>query len=241
MSENREEIRFTPIPEAVEAIRRGGMIIVVDDEDRENEGDLIMAAGMVTPQAVNFLAREGRGLICVPLTAERCEELDLEPMTRVNTSKLGTAFSVSVDLIPGTTTGISAYDRSATIRALVDPETSRDDLGRPGHIFPLRAAEGGVLRRAGHTEATVDLARLAGLAPVGVLCEIMSDDGTMARLPELIRFAEKHNLPIISIADLIEYRRKRETLVEEVAQATMLELLPEQEALVTSAGEDQGQ
>ncbi len=214
-------IEFAAVEEAVEAIRRGGMVVVVDDEDRENEGDLIMAAEKVTPEAVNFLSKEGRGLICVPLPAERCEHLDLGPMTRINTSKMETAFSVSVDLIPGTTTGISAFDRAATIRALVDSATRPADLGRPGHIFPLRAADGGVLRRAGHTEAAVDLARMAGLRPAGVLCEILSEDGTMARLEELSRIAAKHSLPLISIADMIEYRRRRETLVTETARAKL--------------------
>lgn len=219
--DSRKEFLFTPIEEALDSIRQGGIVIVVDDEDRENEGDLIMAAEMVTPEAVNFFAKEGRGLICVPLTPERCEELDLVPMTRINTSKMETAFSVSVDLIPGTSTGISAFDRSATIRALANPETDPDDLGRPGHIFPLRAADGGVLRRAGHTEAAVDLSRLAGLKPAGLLCEIMSDDGSMALLPELIEMAANHKIPILTIADLIEFRRHRETLITEVAGATL--------------------
>lgn len=212
---------LSTIEEAIETIKRGGMVIVVDDEDRENEGDLIMAAELITPQAVNFLTKHGRGLICVPLPEERAKELDLKPMTEKNTSKLETAFTISVDLIPGTTTGISASDRSATIEALVDPATKIDDLGRPGHIFPLTSARGGVLRRPGHTEATVDLARLAGLAPVGVLCEILADDGTMARLSALIDMASDHGLPIISIRDLIEYRRKREVLVKESASAQL--------------------
>ncbi len=218
---SKDPTPFSSIDHAIDTIRRGGIVIVVDDEDRENEGDFIMAAECATPQAVNFLSREGRGLICTPLTVERCEELNLEPMTRKNTSKLGTAFSVSVDLIPGTTTGISAFDRAKTILALADPGTEPEDLGRPGHIFPLLAAEGGVLRRAGHTEATVDLARLAGLAPAGVLCEILAEDGTMARLPELQSMAKRHDLPLISIADLIEYRRHRETLVERITSAKL--------------------
>lgn len=217
----RMDTALSPPEEIVEAARQGKMVILVDSEDRENEGDLIMAAEKVTPEAVNFLTKEGRGLICVPLTPERCEELDLVPMTRINTSKMETAFSVSVDLIPGTTTGISAFDRSATIRALAGEKTKPEDLGRPGHIFPLRAAVGGVLRRAGHTEAAVDIARMAGLMPAGLLCEIMSDDGSMALLPELIEIARKHDLPLISIADLIEFRRQRETLIDEVARATL--------------------
>ncbi|NNE09430.1 MAG: bifunctional 3,4-dihydroxy-2-butanone-4-phosphate synthase/GTP cyclohydrolase II [Gemmatimonadetes bacterium] len=212
---------LSTIEEAIETIKRGGMVIVVDDEDRENEGDLIMAAELITPQAVNFLTKFGRGLICVPLREERARELELGPMTDRNTSKLETAFTISVDLIPGTSTGISASDRAATIEALVNPATKVEDLGRPGHIFPLTSARGGVLRRPGHTEATVDLARLAGLAPVGVLCEILADDGTMARLPALIEMASEHGLPIISIRDLIEYRRTREVLVKEAASATL--------------------
>ncbi len=212
---------LSTIEEAIETIKRGGMVIVVDDEDRENEGDLIMAAELITPQAVNFLTKFGRGLICVPLLEERAQELELAPMTKKNTSKFETAFTISVDLIPGTSTGISASDRAATIEALMNPATKIDDLGRPGHIFPLTSARGGVLRRPGHTEATVDLARLAGLAPVGVLCEILADDGTMARLPALIEMASEHGLPIVSIRDLIAYRRAREVLVKEAAAAQL--------------------
>ncbi|MBN1826779.1 MAG: bifunctional 3,4-dihydroxy-2-butanone-4-phosphate synthase/GTP cyclohydrolase II [Candidatus Eisenbacteria bacterium] len=212
---------FSPVEEAIDAIRRGEMVVVVDDEDRENEGDLILAAEKATPEAVNFLSREARGLICVPLTEERCRELRLDPMVSENTARLGTRFSVSVDALRGTTTGISAPDRSATIRALVDPATRPEDLGRPGHIFPLTAADGGVLRRAGHTEAALDLARMAGLYSAGVLCEILSEDGTMARLPELRVFAARHGFPLVSIADLIQYRLNRDTLVERVATATL--------------------
>jgi len=204
---------FATIPEAIEEIRRGRLVIVVDDEDRENEGDLVIAAQAVTPEAINFMTRFGRGLICVPVTADRLAELDLPLMVDVNTSRLGTAFTVSVDSREGTTTGISTFDRATTIKALADPRSRPEDLLRPGHIFPLRAMEGGVLRRAGHTEAAVDLARLAGFAPVGVLCEILADDGHMARLPRLEVFAGEHGLRIISIADLIRYRLKRDPFV----------------------------
>ncbi len=204
---------FVSIPQAIEEIRRGRLVIVVDDEDRENEGDLVMAAQAVTPEAINFMARFGRGLLCVPVTADRLAELDLPLMVDVNTSRLGTAFSVSVDSREGTTTGISTFDRATTIKALADPRSRPEDLLRPGHIFPLRAMEGGTLRRTGHTEAAVDLARLAGFAPVGVLCEILADDGHMARLPRLEVFAGEHGLRIISIADLIRYRLKRDPFV----------------------------
>lgn len=204
---------FASIPEALEEIRRGRMVIVVDDEDRENEGDLVMAAEVATPEAINFMTRFGRGLICVPMTAGRLAELDLPLMVDVNTSRLGTAFTVSVDARHGTTTGISAYDRAATVRALADPRSRPEDFLRPGHVFPLRAMDGGVLRRAGHTEAAVDLARLAGFAPVGVLCEVLADDGHMARLPRLEVFAAEHGVRIISIADLIRYRLRRDPFV----------------------------
>jgi len=213
--------RFATIEEAIEDLRAGKVIIVVDDEDRENEGDFIGAAQLATPGMVNFMAKHGRGLICVALPRERLEELKIKPMVDDNTSKLGTAFTVSVDYIHGTTTGISAYDRAKTIRALVDPDAKPEDFARPGHIFPLIAVGGGVLRRAGHTEAAVDLARIAGLYPAGVLCEIMDEDGTMARLPRLMEIAERFNLKIITIADLIEYRRRTEKLVERVARAKL--------------------
>jgi len=212
---------LTAISEALKDFRAGQMIIVVDDEDRENEGDLVLAAEKVTPEAINFMTLHGRGLVCVSLPAERLEALRIPMMTPpdTNTSRFETAFTVSVDARHGTTTGISAYDRAVTVEALVDPATEPDDLVMPGHIFPLRAREGGVLVRAGHTEAAVDLARLAGLSPAGVICEILNEDGAMARLPQLKAFAETHKLKIISIADLIAHRRRHEKLVSRVAQA----------------------
>lgn len=210
------------IENAIEDIRNGKMIIVVDDEDRENEGDFIVAAQHTTPEVINFMSKEGRGLICAALTEERCVELQLEPMVTSNTSLHETAFTVSVDLIgQGTTTGISAQDRSKTVQALVNPQTHPSELGRPGHIFPLRAKTGGVLRRTGHTEAAVDLARLAGLEPAGVLVEVMNEDGTMARLPELLEIAKKFDLKIISIKDLIDYRLKTDSLIEELVRVDM--------------------
>lgn len=208
-------IRLDSIEDAIADIRAGKIIIVVDDEDRENEGDFICAAEMATPELVNFMAREGRGLMCAPLTEERCVELGLEMMVGNNTSMHTTPFTVSVDLLGhGCTTGISASDRAKTIRALVDPATVPDDLGRPGHIFPLRAVPGGVIRRSGHTEATVDFARLAGLQPAGVLIEILNEDGTMARLPQLRVIADKFDLKLVSIQDLIEYRLRTESLIK---------------------------
>lgn len=210
------------ISAAIEDIKNGKMVIVVDDEDRENEGDFIMAARFATPEAINFMSKEGRGLICAALTEERCKELDLTPMVSSNTSLHETAFTVSIDLIgQGTTTGISAHDRSKTIQALVNPDTKASDLGRPGHIFPLKAKSGGVLRRSGHTEATVDLARLAGLEPAGVLVEVMNEDGSMARLPQLLEIAKKFNLKIISIKDLIDYRLSSDSLIEELVRVNM--------------------
>jgi len=210
---DRHTAAFAAIAEAVEAIRRGGFVVVVDDEARENEGDLVMAAERVTPEAVNFMVKHARGLITVPMTGERLDALNLPQMVQHNTSHQGTAFAVSVGAKHKITTGISAHDRAATIRALVDPATRPEDLSRPGHVFPLRAIAGGVLRRAGHTEAAIDLVTLAGLLPAGVLCEIMSDDGTMARLPELRAFAARHRLPIISVAELIRYRLERDRFV----------------------------
>jgi 3,4-dihydroxy 2-butanone 4-phosphate synthase/GTP cyclohydrolase II len=216
-----QPVVFTPIEEALEAVRAGRILIVVDDEDRENEGDFIMAAERVTAETINFMAREGRGLVCVPILPERAAQLRLEPMVIENTALHETAFTVSVDARAGTTTGISASDRALTIRALVDPDTRPADLARPGHVFPLIAKNGGVLRRAGHTEATVDLARLAGLAPAGVLCEVIDDDGTMARLPRLLQIAQRHALPIITIEDLIKYRRLKEKLVAREAETPL--------------------
>ncbi|NII25769.1 bifunctional 3,4-dihydroxy-2-butanone-4-phosphate synthase/GTP cyclohydrolase II [Pseudoflavitalea sp. X16] len=210
------------IESAIEDIKNGKMIIVVDDEDRENEGDFITAARNVTPEVINFMSKHGRGLICTPLPESRCEELQLGLMVNNNTALHETAFTVSIDLLGhGCTTGISAHDRAKTIQALINPATKPEDLGRPGHIFPLRAKQGGVLRRAGHTEATVDLAQLAGFEPAGVLVEIMNEDGSMARLPELIEIAKKFDLKLISIKDLIEYRLKRDSLIEEVVRVDM--------------------
>ncbi|MBI2426687.1 MAG: bifunctional 3,4-dihydroxy-2-butanone-4-phosphate synthase/GTP cyclohydrolase II [Candidatus Kerfeldbacteria bacterium] len=203
--------------ELIEEIRAGRMVVLMDDETRENEGDLVMAAEKVTAEAINFMATFGRGLICVPMTEKRLDELGLDQMTDINTEAHETAFTVSVDAKHETTTGISAHDRATTIKTMLAPETKPEDLARPGHVFPLRALEGGVLRRVGHTEASVDLARLAGLQPAGVICEIMSHDGTMARLPELLDFAAVHNLKIGTIKDLVHHRRTREKLVERVA------------------------
>lgn len=213
-------IKIDTIEEAIEAIKNGEIVIVVDDEDRENEGDFICAAEKTTPEIINFMAKEGRGLICCPLLKKRCSELDLTPMVQSNTAVHATPFTVSVDLIGyGCTTGISASDRSKTIQALVNPEIKPEELGRPGHIFPLIARKGGVLRRTGHTEAAVDLARLAGLTPAGVLVEIMNEDGTMARLPDLRKVADKFNLKLITIKDLIEYRLHHDSLISEVSSS----------------------
>lgn len=210
------------IESAIEDLKNGKLVIVVDDEDRENEGDFVTAARNVTPDIINFMSKEGRGLICAPLTSERADELQLELMVNNNTALHATPFTVSIDLLGhGCTTGISAHDRAKTVQALIDPATKPEDLGRPGHIFPLRARAGGVLRRSGHTEATVDLARLAGFEPAGVLVEIMNEDGTMARLPELKEIALKFDLKIVSIKDLIEYRLKEDSLIEEVVRVDM--------------------
>ena len=209
------------IDEAVEEIRNGRMIIIVDDEDRENEGDLVCAAELVTPEIISFMAIHGRGLICLPLTEERCDELQLHPQTSDNTSSMGTAFTISIEARSGVTTGISAADRAKTILTAVDPSSKASDLARPGHVFPLRAKRGGVLVRVGQTEASVDIARIAGLAPAAVICEIMNDDGTMARMPELETFAEKHGLKIISVADLVRYRIEKETLVRRVLETEL--------------------
>ena len=210
---------LSTVAEAIEDTRAGKLVIIVDDEDRENEGDLAMAAEKVTPEAINFMATHGRGLICVPMMGQRLEQLRMPLMVQDNTARLGTAFTVSVDVLKGATTGISANDRAATIKALLDPNTRAEDLGRPGHIFPLRYMEGGVLKRAGQTEASVDLARMAGLQPAGVICEIMADDGTMARMGDLKAFSERHDVKIVSVADIIKYRRAHERLIERAAEA----------------------
>jgi 3,4-dihydroxy 2-butanone 4-phosphate synthase/GTP cyclohydrolase II len=209
------------IEEAADDIRSGKMIIIVDDEDRENEGDLVCAAEKVTPEIINFMAVHGRGLICLPLTEERCEELQLLPQTSDNTSSMGTAFTISIEAREGVTTGISAADRARTILTAVDPATKPSDLARPGHVFPLRAKRGGVLVRIGQTEASVDMARIAGVTPAAVICEIMNDDGTMARMPELREFARKHGLKIISVADLVRYRIEKETLVKRIIETSL--------------------
>lgn len=213
-------IKFNTIEEAIEDIRAGKMIVVVDDEDRENEGDLLMAAEMITPDAVNFMAKYGRGLICMPVTRERLSELGILSMVERNTDSHQTAFTVSIDALE-TTTGISAKERALTIQKVLDPNAKGTDFKRPGHMFPLEAKEGGVLRRAGHTEAAVDLPRMAGLYPAGVICEIMSEDGTMSRIPELMEFVRIHDLKIITIADLISYRRKNESFISRVTEAKM--------------------
>lgn len=213
-------VRFNTIEEAITDIKKGKMVIVVDDEDRENEGDLVMAAECVTPEAINFMASKGKGLICMPIIGSRLDELDIQPMVQHNTDTHETAFTVSVDAWE-TTTGISAHERALTIKKILDDNTGPKDLRKPGHIFPLRYKEGGVLRRAGHTEASVDLARLAGFYPAGIICEIMGDDGTMARVPQLMEFAKEYDLKIITIADLINYRRKTEILVKKEVVAKL--------------------
>ncbi len=213
--------RTAPVEEAVAAVRDGRMIIIVDDEDRENEGDLMVAADKATPEAVNFMARHGRGLICLPLTRQRLEELHLPLMVQDNTARFQTAFTVSIDAKAGVSTGISAADRARTIQAAIDPTARPEDLARPGHIFPLQANDGGVLARAGQTEASVDVARMAGLRPAGVICEIMNEDGSMARMPELERLSAEHGLPILTIADLIKYRMRHECLVRKIDEADL--------------------
>ena len=218
----KDILKLDTIPDAIEAIKNGRAIIVVDDANRENEGDFIAAAEKITPELINFMASHGRGLICSPLTESRCQELQLSKMVSNNTDPLETAFTVSVDLKGnGITTGISAADRSKTIKALINPKTTPFDLSRPGHIFPLIAKSGGVLRRTGHTEAAIDFARLAGMKPAGVICEIMNEDGTMARLPELIEVAEKFNLKIVSIEDLVSYRMQHDSLIEKKVDTTI--------------------
>lgn len=212
---------FCSVEEAISDLQSGRFIIVLDDENRENEGDLMMAAEKVTPDAINFMARFARGLICMPMTAERLRELTIQLMTAQNTESMGTAFTISVDAKANTTTGISAFDRATTVKTLIDPKTRRSDIVTPGHLFPLQAKEGGVLRRTGHTEACVDLARLAGLYPAGVICEIMNDDGSMARLPQLEIFAEQHGIRMMTIESLISYRMQREKLVRMVSDVSM--------------------
>jgi 3,4-dihydroxy 2-butanone 4-phosphate synthase / GTP cyclohydrolase II len=216
----RKNVTFNSIEEAIGDIREGKMVIVVDDEDRENEGDLTAAAEKITPEIINFMATHGRGLICLPLTSKRLDELKIPLMVFDNTAPFGTAFTVSIEAKHRVTTGISAHDRAETVRAVLDPETKPEDIARPGHMFPLRARDGGVLSRAGQTEAAVDLAKLAALYPAGVICEIMNRDGTMARVPQLVRFAKKHGLKIITVKDLIEFRMKTEKFVERVVQTS---------------------
>ena len=212
---------FASVTEAVEEIKAGRMVVVVDDEDRENEGDLTLAAEFVTPEAINFMAKFGRGLICLTFTEERADYLRLGPMTQENTSRFGTAFTESIEARQGVTTGISAADRAHTVKVAIDPRSTAYDLARPGHVFPLRARKGGVLVRAGQTEASVDLARMAGLVPAGVICEIMNDDGTMARVPDLAKFCELHGLKMVTVADLIRYRLQNERYIHRVAESVM--------------------
>src|SRR5437867_3303033 len=213
---------FTDVPSAIEEIRSGRMIVVVDDEDRENEGDLTLAAEKVTPEAINFMAKHGRGLICLALTEERLDYLRIGPQTRENSSPYGTAFCESIEAREGVTTGISAADRARTIQVAIDPKSGPGDLVRPGHTFPLRARKGGVLVRAGQTEAAVDLARLAGLVPAGVICEIMNDDGTMARVPQLVEFCRRHSLKMVTVADLVRYRLRNERSVRRTGESALL-------------------
>jgi len=214
---DRDAFSFSSIEEAAEDLRAGKFVVIVDDEDRENEGDLVLAAEKVTPATINFMAKEGRGLICLALTEERCDELELPPMVEQNTSNFGTAFTVSIEARGRTTTGISAADRAATVLTAIDPATKPSDLNRPGHMFPLRAQAGGVLKRAGQTEASVDLCRIAGLTPAAVLCEIMNEDGSMARVPDLATFCARHGLRMVTVADLIRHRMRHERLVERIA------------------------
>src|ERR1700747_1037788 len=218
---NETKSPFATVEEAVEEIRQGRMIVLVDDEDRENEGDLAMAAEKITPEVINFMAKYGRGLICMPLTEDRCDELHLPLMSPINTSAHGTAFTEAIDARVGVTTGISASDRGVTLPTAIDPKTKPQDLARPGHLFPLRARNGGVLVRAGQTEASVDLARIAGLYPAGVICEIMNEDGTMARVPQLMEFCKEHDIKMLTVADLIRYRMQHERYVRRVAEASL--------------------
>ena len=214
-------MKLNTIPEIIEDIKQGKVVVVVDDESRENEGDLVVAASFATPENINFMARYGRGLVCVSLEGELMDRLDLHPMIHSSNTPYGTAWAISVDAAEGITTGISAYDRARTIKAMIAPDAKPEDLARPGHIFPLRSKEGGVLVRAGHTEASTDLSKLAGLSPAAVICEIMNDDGTMARMPELLKYAKEHNLKICSIKELIEFRRRCDKLVKHLAQTKL--------------------
>src|SRR3954447_26162266 len=209
---------FSSIEEAIEEVRAGRMVVVCDGEDRENEGDLVMAAQFATPETINFMAKEARGLVCLALTAKRCERLGLNLMTAKNEAPLETAFTVSIEAAGGVSTGISAHDRAHTIQVAIDPDSGPRDIVVPGHMFPLRAKDGGVLERTGHTEASVDLARLGGLTPAGVICEVMNDDGTMARVPDLVGYCEQHGLKMVTVADLIEYRRQKDKLIERVVE-----------------------
>src|SRR5436853_1735106 len=215
------DLRFTDVPTAMEEFRAGRMVVIVDDEDRENEGDLTLAAEKVTPEAINFMAKYGRGLICLTLTEERLDHLRIGPMSAENTSNYGTAFCEAIDAREGVTTGISAYDRARTVQVAVDPKTRPSDLARPGHVFPLRARKGGVLVRAGQTEASVDLARMAGLVPAGIICEIMREDGTMARVPDLIEFCKEHELKMLTVAELIRYRMQHERYIRRIGEGVL--------------------
>src|SRR5580700_5749458 len=221
MSTSSSTTPFATIDQALEEIRQGRMVVVCDDEDRENEGDLTLAAQFATPEAINFMAKEGRGLICLSLTAERCDELKLDLMSAKNESPFETPFTVSIEARDGVTTGISAHDRAHTIQVAIDPESGPRDLVQPGHVFPLKSRAGGVLERAGQTEAAVDLARLAGLSPAGVICEVMNDDGTMARVPDLVDYCARHGLCMITVADLIAYRRHNDKLVERIVSTRL--------------------
>ena len=221
MSTQRTTTPFATIEEALDEIRRGRMVVVCDDEDRENEGDLVMAAQFVTPEAINFMAKEARGWICLALTPERCDELGLELMTAKNESALQTPFTITIEARHGVTTGVSAHDRAHTMQVAIDPKTRPDDLAQPGHVNPLKAKPGGVLERTGHTEASVDLARLAGLIPAGVICEVMNEDGSMARVPDLADYCERHGLKMVTIADLIAYRRRNDRLIERVVETRL--------------------
>jgi len=217
----QDKSNATSVEQAIKTVKSGKLIIIVDDEDRENEGDLMVAAEKINPNIINFMAKYGRGLICLPLTEKRVKQLGLPLMVSDNTARFQTAFTVSIDAKKGITTGISAYDRAKTVLTAINPKTKAHELARPGHIFPLQANAGGVLKRAGQTEASVDIARIAGLYPAGVICEIMNEDGTMARIPQLVKFSQSHSIPILTIADLIKYRMKHETLVQKIEESDL--------------------